>query len=123
MTPTEIALHQTSRLLELTWPDDVVHQLPCELLRVYSPSAEVRGHGTGNATLQIGKEQVNITAIDPIGHYAIKITFDDGHDSGLFDWNYLRDLGEKQSEHWADYLRRCDAENYVRKTTDQSDET
>ena len=123
MTPTEIALHQKSRLLELTWPDGVAHQLPCELLRVYSPSAEVRGHGVGNAKLQVGKEQVNITAIDPVGHYAIKITFDDGHDSGLFDWDYLRDLGDKQAEYWADYLRRCDAANHVRNTTEQSDET
>ena len=123
MTPSEIALHQKSRLLELTWPDGVVHQLPCELLRVYSPSAEVRGHGVGNEKLQVGKELVNITALDPVGHYAIKITFDDGHDSGLFDWNYLRDLGEKQTEHWTDYLRRCDVAGYVRKTTEQSDQS
>ena len=123
MTPSDIALHQKSRLLELTWPDGVVHQLPCELLRVYSPSAEVRGHGVGNEKLQVGKELVNITALDPVGHYAIKITFDDGHDSGLFDWNYLRDLGEKQTEHWADYLRRCDVAGYARKTTEQSDQS
>jgi DUF971 family protein len=122
MTPTDIALHQASRLLELTWPDGETHQLPCELLRVYSPSAEVRGHGVGNATLQTGKEQVNITAIDPIGHYAIKITFDDGHDSGLFDWGYLRDLGDNQTERWADYLSRCDKANYIR-NTEQSDQS
>ena len=123
MTPSEIALHQKSRLLELTWPDGVVHQLPCELLRVYSPSAEVRGHGVGNEKLQVGKELVNITALDPVGHYAVKITFDDGHDSGLFDWDYLRDLGEKKMEHWADYLRRCDVAGYMRKTTEQSDQS
>ncbi|RVU85495.1 DUF971 domain-containing protein [Leucothrix sargassi] len=121
MTPTEIALHQKTRILALSWPDGVVHQLPCELLRVYSPSAEVRGHGVGNAVLQLDKENVNITALDPVGHYAVKITFDDGHDSGLFDWNYLRDLGDRQEEHWADYLRRCEAAGHPRKTTEQSD--
>lgn len=119
MTPTNIALHQKSRLLELTWPDDVVHSLSCEFLRVYSPSAEVRGHGPGQEKLQLGKENVNITALEPVGHYAVKIVFDDNHDSGLYDWNLLRDLGDKQEEYWADYLRRCDEANYVRKTEGQ----
>ena len=123
MTPTEIALHQKSRILELTWPDGKVHELPCELLRVYSPSAEVRGHGIGQETLQLDKEQVNITALDPVGHYAVKITFDDGHDSGLFDWDYLRDLGERKSAHWADYLQRCEAAGHLRQTTEQSDQS
>jgi len=123
MTPTEIALHQKSRILELSWPDGAVHELPCELLRVYSPSAEVRGHGIGQETLQLDKEQVNITALDPVGHYAVKITFDDGHDSGLFDWNYLRDLGERKETHWADYLRRCEAAGHTRQTTEQSDQS
>lgn len=109
MTPTNIALHQKSRLLEITWPDDVVHTLSCEYLRVYSPSAEVRGHGPGQETLQLGKENVNITGLEPVGHYALKIIFDDGHDSGLYDWNMLRDLGENYEAHWADYLKRCEA--------------
>jgi DUF971 family protein len=116
MTPTNIALHQKSRVLELTWPDNVVHQLPCEYLRVYSPSAEVRGHGPGQEKLQLGKESVNITAIEPVGRYAVKLVFDDKHDSGLYDWNLLRDLGDNYEAHWADYLRRCEETNYVRQT-------
>lgn len=119
MTPTNIALHQKSRVLELTWPDNVVHQLPCEYLRVYSPSAEVRGHGPGQEKLQLGKESVNITAIEPVGRYAIKLVFDDKHDSGLYDWNLLRDLGDNYEAHWADYLRCCEAANYVRQTDGQ----
>lgn len=119
MTPTNIALHQKSRLLELTWPDDVVHSLPCEYLRVYSPSAEVRGHGPGQEKLQLGKEDVNITALEPVGHYAVKIVFDDNHDSGLYDWNLLRDLGDNYEKHWADYLRRCEEANYTRKAEGQ----
>ena len=116
MTPTNIALHQKSRILELTWPDDVTHELACEYLRVYSPSAEVRGHAPGQETLQLGKENVNITAIDPIGRYAIKITFDDNHDSGLYDWGLLRELGDEQEKYWSDYLERCDKAGYERKT-------
>jgi len=116
MTPTDIALHQTSRLLELTWPDGVVHRLPCEYLRVYSPSAEVRGHGPGQEKLQTAKETVNITSIEPIGHYAVKLVFDDKHDSGLYDWGLLRELGDNYDAHWADYLSRCEAAGYARKT-------
>ncbi len=119
MTPTNIALHQKSRVLELTWPDDVVHNLPCEYLRVYSPSAEVRGHGPGQETLQLGKENVNIKEIEPIGHYAVKLGFDDNHDSGLYDWGLLRELGDNYEEYWADYLARCDEAKYVRKEPGQ----
>ncbi|PID33801.1 MAG: 1-(5-phosphoribosyl)-5-((5-phosphoribosylamino)methylideneamino)imidazole-4-carboxamide isomerase [Thiotrichales bacterium] len=119
MTPTNIALHQKSRILELTWPDGVVQNLSCEYLRVYSPSAEVRGHGPGQEVLQLGKENVNIKEIAPVGHYAVKLVFDDGHDSGLYDWGLLRELGDNYEEYWADYLARCDAENYVRKDTEQ----
>ena len=119
MTPTNIALHQKSRILELTWPDGVVHQLPCEYLRVYSPSAEVRGHAPGQETLQLGKENVNIKEIEPIGHYAVKLGFDDNHDSGLYDWGLLRDLGDNYDEYWDDYLKRCDAAGYERKEPGQ----
>ena len=119
MTPTNIALHQKSRVLELTWPDDIVHQLPCEYLRVYSPSAEVRGHAPGQETLQLGKENVNIKEIEPIGHYAVKIAFDDNHDSGIYDWGLLRELGDKYEEHWNDYLDRCDKAGYERKAPGQ----
>ena len=115
MTPTNIALHQKSRVLELTWPDDVVHNLPCEYLRVYSPSAEVRGHGPGQETLQLGKENVNIDEMEPMGHYAIKIAFDDNHDSGIYDWGLLRELGDNYDEYWKDYLARCDDAGYIRK--------
>lgn len=114
MTPTDIALHQKSRFLELKWPDDVVHKLPVEYLRVYSPSAEVRGHGPGQEVLQINKQDVNITAIEPIGHYAVKLTYDDGHDSGLYDWALLRDLGDNHQTHWDEYLARCKAAGHER---------
>ncbi len=119
MTPTNIALHQKSRVLELTWPDDVVHRLPCEYLRVYSPSAEVRGHAPGQETLQLGKENVNITAIEPVGNYAVKLVFDDSHDSGLYDWGLLRELGDNYEKHWNDYLDRCEEAGYERKSPGQ----
>ena len=119
MTPTNIALHQKSRVLELSWPDEVVHQLPCEYLRVYSPSAEVRGHAPGQETLQLGKENVNITAIEPIGNYAVKLVFDDTHDSGLYDWGLLRQLGDNYDKNWQDYLERCEKAGYERKAPGQ----
>ena len=119
MTPTDVALHQKSKFLELTWPDDVSHQLPCEYLRVFSPSAEVRGHMPGQETLQLGKENVNINAIEPVGHYALKLVFDDNHDSGLFSWDLLRDLGENYAANWADYIKRCEAQGYERKKPGQ----
>jgi DUF971 family protein len=104
--PTEITLHQQSRALEITFDDGRAFRLPCEYLRVYSPSAEVRGHGPGQEVLQIGKRNVQITAIDPVGTYAIKLTFSDGHDTGLYSWDYLYDLGEKQDGYWQTYLAR-----------------
>lgn len=119
MTPTNIALHQTSKILELTWPDDVTHHLSCEYLRVSSPSAEVRGHGIGQETLQLGKENVNIKAIEPIGHYAIKLVFDDNHDSGLYSWDLLRELGDNYDEYWTDYLKKCEKQGYERKKPGQ----
>ncbi|MGL6041153.1 MAG: gamma-butyrobetaine hydroxylase-like domain-containing protein, partial [Deefgea sp.] len=94
--PTEIKLHQKSKILEIAFADGAQFKLPCEFLRVSSPSAEVRGHGVGNEVLQVGKANINITAIDPVGHYAIKLVFDDGHDSGLFSWEYLYELGRDQ---------------------------
>jgi len=104
--PTEIKLHQASRVLEVAFEDGARFQLPCEYLRVFSPSAEVRGHGPGTGTLVTGKEQVSITAIEPVGHYAVKLVFDDGHATGLYSWNILHDLGVNQEQNWRDYLRR-----------------
>lgn len=119
MTPTDIALHQKSKILELTWPDGVVHNLSCEYLRVNSPSAEVRGHAPGQETLQLGKENVNIKDIEPIGHYAIKIGFDDNHDSGLYSWDLLRELGDNYEQNWKSYLEKCDEAGYERKEPGQ----
>ena len=117
--PTDITLNQKSRELEISWPDGETHTLSCEYLRVSSPSAEVRGHGPGQEVLQIGKENVNITAIEPIGHYAVKLVFDDNHDSGLYDWGLLYDLGAKKEQYWADYLARLAERGYERKAPEQ----
>ena len=116
--PTEIHLHQKSRILELAYEDGTRFKLPCEYLRVYSPSAEVRGHGPGQDVLQIGKEDVNITGIEPIGNYAVKLVFSDGHDTGIYDWNYLYDLGLNQASHWQNYLDRLTEAGYERKQVD-----
>jgi DUF971 family protein len=102
--PTDIRLHQASRLLEIKFDNNMECQLSCEFLRVYSPSAEVRGHGHGNEVLQVGKEDVNITAIEPVGNYAIKLVFTDGHDTGLYSWDYLYDLGNRYEALWLEYL-------------------
>lgn len=118
--PTDITLHQSSRVLEISFDDGNTFKLPCEYLRVYSPSAEVRGHGPGQEVLQIGKEQVNINAIEPIGHYALKLVFDDGHDSGLYSWDMLHDLGLNQARYWQDYLDRLKAAGYQRKAADST---
>jgi DUF971 family protein len=104
MTPTEIKLHRKSRILEVQFEDGEVFQLPCEYLRVYSPSAEVKGHGPGQEVLQTGKENVNITDIQPVGNYAVKLVFDDGHASGLYSWDYLYRLGINQQRNWQAYL-------------------
>jgi DUF971 family protein len=102
--PTEIKLHQASRVLEIAYADGRSFKLPYEFLRVYSPSAEVRGHGPGQETLQTGKRDVTIREVEPVGHYAIRPTFSDGHDSGIYSWEYLRELGEDQDALWQRYL-------------------
>ncbi len=107
--PTEIKLHQASRELEIAYADGKHFRLSCEFLRVFSPSAEVRGHGPGQETLQTGKRKVGIAAIEPVGNYAIKPTFSDGHDSGIYSWDLLYQLGEHQDALWADYLVRLEA--------------
>ncbi|MFO1424429.1 MAG: DUF971 domain-containing protein [Candidatus Competibacteraceae bacterium] len=112
--PTEIKLHQASRTLEVAFEDGARFELPCEYLRVFSPSAEVRGHGPGTETLVTGKENVNITAIEPVGHYAVRLIFDDGHSTGLYSWNILYDLGRDRESHWQDYLRRLAEAGYQR---------
>jgi len=116
--PTDISLHQKSRVLELSYEDGKVHQLPCEYLRVYSPSAEVTGHGPGQEVLQLNKEDVNITGIEPQGNYAIKLVFDDNHDTGLYTWEYLYELGENYKERWDDYLRRVKEAGHERRQLD-----
>ena len=103
-TPTDIKLHQQSRKLDVSFDDGQSFTLPCEYLRVYSPSADVRGHSPEQAVLQTGKEQVNIKDIEPIGNYAVKLVFDDGHDTGLYTWDYLHELGTHQVEYWRRYL-------------------
>ena len=104
--PTEITLHKKSRVLELGFEDGTRYQLPAEFLRVYSPSAEVRGHGPGQETLQTGKRNVEITDLEAVGNYAVKPSFSDGHDTGLYSWDLLYDLGANQETLWADYLAR-----------------
>ncbi len=106
--PSEIKLHQQSRELELTFDDGKSFRFSCELLRVYSPSAEVRGHGPGQEVLQVGKKNVKITAIDPVGNYAVKLVFSDGHDTGLYSWDYFYELGMKQDSQWQSYLTRME---------------
>lgn len=107
--PTEIKLHQKSRLLEIAFDDGSRFSLPCEYLRVFSPSAEVRGHGPGQEVLQVGKRDVEIKEIEPVGNYAVKLVFSDGHDTGLYSWDYLHELGEKQETSWKSYLARLEA--------------
>jgi len=107
--PTEIKLHQVSRVLEVTFANGRTHRLSCEFLRVYSPSAEVRGHGPGEETLQVGKRDVTIASLEPVGHYAVRPTFSDGHESGIYSWDYLYDLGERHDELWRRYLERLAA--------------
>ena len=107
-SPTEIKLHQQSKLLELSFADGKTFQLPCEFLRVHSPSAEVRGHGPGQEVLQVGKKDVDITHIEPVGSYAILLIFSDGHDTGIFSWDLLYDYGLHQDEMWQRYLQRME---------------
>ena len=105
-TPTEILLHQKSRVLEIAFTDGKRFRLPCEFLRVYSPSAEVRGHGPGQEVLQVGKKEVEITELEPVGLYAVRPKFSDGHDTGIYSWDYLYTLGVNQDEMWRRYVQR-----------------
>lgn len=107
--PTEINLHQSSRVMDIAFDDGRSFSLPCEYLRVFSPSAEVRGHGPGQEVLQAGKRDVNVSAIDPVGMYAVKLVFTDGHDTGIYSWEYLYDLGVKREANWKGYLARLEA--------------
>ena len=103
---TEIRLRRASRVLEVTFSDGSRFELPFEYLRVHSPSAEVKGHGPDQEVLVLGKENVGITTIEPVGQYAVKLVFDDGHDTGLYTWKYLHELGRERTEKWARYLAR-----------------
>ncbi len=105
-TPTAITLHQQSKLLEVGFSDGTVFRIPFELMRIYSPSAEVQGHGPGQEVLQTGKREVNVVALEQVGHYAVQPTFSDGHNTGLFSWDYLYFLGSQQGELWAKYEER-----------------
>jgi len=107
--PTDVKLHQASRVLELVFANGRHFRLPYEYLRVHSPSAEVRGHGPGQETLQTGKRDVTIASVEPVGHYALRPTFSDGHSTGIYSWDYLYDLGERQDELWQRYLQRIAA--------------
>ena len=106
LVPTNIVHHQKSRSLEITFNNEDQFLLSCEYLRVYSPSAEVRGHGPGQEVLQIGKKEVNIRHIEAVGHYALKLTFTDGHDTGIYSWDYLWSLGKEYEVNWSEYLDR-----------------
>ena len=115
--PTDIKLHQQSRVLELHFDDGYICNLSCEYLRINSPSAEVRGHGPGQEVLQVGKEAVGITQIEPTGNYAVKLHFDDGHNSGIYRWDYLYELGKNYEEYWQSYLDQLDAAGQSREIT------
>ena len=115
--PTKIVLHQQSRNLEVAFDDGRMFNLSCEYLRVFSPSAEVRGHGPGQEVLQIGKENVNISAVESVGAYAVKLIFDDGHDSGIYSWETLYELGSQQEAYWQAYLEQLEKAGYERQPT------
>jgi DUF971 family protein len=104
--PTEIKLHQKSQLLEISFADGKSFRLPSEFLRVYSPSAEVRGHGPGQEVLQVGKKNVQVVAVEPVGNYAVQLRFSDGHDTGIYSWDLLYDYGVRQDAMWTHYLKR-----------------
>lgn len=117
--PTGIQLHTRSRELELEYPGGESHRLSCEYLRVFSPSAEVRGHGPGQEVLQSGKINVTITAIKPVGNYALQLVFDDGHDTGLYSWDYLYQLCTQRDERWQEYLDQLNAAGASRDPDEQ----
>jgi DUF971 family protein len=114
--PVSLNLLKMSRVLQIAFDDGRAFELSCEFLRVHSPSAEVRGHGPGQDVLQLGKENVNIRDIEPTGNYAVRLVFDDGHDSGLYSWDYLYELGSNRDRLWAEYLRRLEAVGHRRQT-------
>lgn len=114
--PSAITYHAQRRMLSVTF-DSTTFEIPAELLRVFSPSAEVRGHGAGERTLQMGKKYVKVTRIDPIGNYAVRLVFDDGHDTGIYAWEYLLDLGQHQQNYWDDYDAEMKAANASRLPT------
>jgi len=111
-SPTALTVHQKSRMLEIAFDDGAAFSLPFELLRVYSPSAEVRGHGPGQEVLQVGKREVGISAMEPVGNYAVQPIFTDGHESGLYTWDYLHMLGSEQETLWRDYMARLHAAGF-----------
>lgn len=113
-TPTELTLHKQSRTLEVAFDNNSRFVLPFELLRVYSPSAEVRGHGPGQEVLQTGKRDVDIVDVEPVGNYAVRPHFSDGHDTGLYTWEYLYWLGDNQPALWEDYLQRLEQAGHTR---------
>ncbi len=113
--PTSITLHKQRKVLEVAFSDGTRFELPCEYLRVYSPSAEVRGHSPDQAVLQIGKEDVNISEIQPVGHYAVQLNFDDGHNTGIYSWDELYDLGQNRDRYWTEYLERLKSSGHKRK--------
>ncbi len=114
MNPTGITYHKTAKTLELTYPGEVAATVPAELLRIYSPSAEVRGHSESERVLQTGKKHVGISALEPVGNYAIRIVFDDGHDTGIYSWAFLRDLADNQQDYWRRYLAELNDKNASR---------
>lgn len=120
-TPVELTVHKQSCALDIAFSDGAVFSLPFEFLRVYSPSAEVRGHGAGQETLQTGKRNVFITAIDPIGNYAVQPHFSDEHNSGIYGWDYLYWLGKNQAQLWEEYMQRLEAAGFTRETGRDAD--
>ena len=116
--PVSINLHKKSRILEISFDDGSCFELSCEYLRVYSPSADVKGHGPGQAVLQTGKENVAIEEIEPVGNYAIKPHFDDGHQTGIYSWPYLYDMGKNKEQYWNDYLVALKDAGYQRNIND-----
>ena len=117
MNPRSITYHRESRILELDYSDDTAAKLPAELLRVFSPSAEVRGHSEEERVLQTGKKYIEIKSLESIGNYAIRIIFDDGHDTGIYSWSFLHDLVKRQDEYWQDYLTDLNVANASRLPT------
>ena len=120
---TQFTVHKQSRVLEIVFDDGAVFSLPFEFLRVYSPSAEVRGHGTGQEVLQTGKRNVLLTALEPVGNYAVQPHFSDGHNTGIYSWDYLYSLGKNRDSLWEDYLKRLEAAGFTRESGRDADMT